>query len=359
MAEEQDPASKTEEATPRKLEEARRKGDVAKSQDIPALLTLAASASVVLFMGGSLATGLAEALVPFIAAPHQLVASLDSGGGADIARHAIVATAPLLAAVMIATLLAGAGGNLLQTGFLWTSDKLKPEFSRVSPLKGFERLFGPDGLIQFLKTFLKLVAVGVISWLAIRSHLREFELAVFLTPTAILPFARDLTWAILSSVLAFMALTAGLDWLWQRLRFAQKMRMSREELKEDFRQSEGDPHVKARLRQIRMERSRRRMMAAVPEATVVIANPTHYAVALKYEAGETPAPLCVAKGVDSLALKIREVAEAAGVPVVEDVPLARALYATTEVDRHIPRQHYEAVAKVIGFVLGRRKTARR
>ena len=129
--------------------------------------------------------------------------------------------------------------------------------------------------------------------------------------------------------------------------------MSREELKEDFKQSEGDPHVKARQKQLRIERSRRRMMAAVPEATVVIMNPTHFAVALKYEAGETPAPLCVAKGVDSLALRIRAVAEEAGVPVIEDAPLARALYPTVEVDQVIPRAHYEAVAKVLGFVLGK------
>ena len=131
--------------------------------------------------------------------------------------------------------------------------------------------------------------------------------------------------------------------------------MTREELKEDFKQSEGDPHVKARQKQLRIERSRRRMMAAVPEATVVIMNPTHFAVALKYEAGETPAPMCVAKGVDSLALKIRAVAEEARVPVIEDAPLARALYATVDIDQTIPRAHYEAVAKVLGFVLGAKR----
>ena len=136
--------------------------------------------------------------------------------------------------------------------------------------------------------------------------------------------------------------------------------MSREELKEEFRQSEGDPHIKARQKQIRNERARRRMIQAVPTATMVVMNPTHYAVALKYEAGETAAPMCVAKGMDSLALKLREVAEAAGVPVIEDPPLARALYATVEVDDMIPPAHYEAVAKLIGFILnaGRRVAAR-
>ncbi len=149
------------------------------------------------------------------------------------------------------------------------------------------------------------------------------------------------------------------DWLWQRQRFTQRMRMSKEEIKEEHRQSEGDPHIRGKQKAIRMERAKRRMMANVPKATVVVMNPTHYAVALRY-GDDTPAPMCVAKGVDSLALKIREVAEAAGVPVIEDPPLARALYATVELDQTIPRQHYEAVAKVIGFVMGaaRKRRAR-
>jgi flagellar biosynthesis protein FlhB len=146
--------------------------------------------------------------------------------------------------------------------------------------------------------------------------------------------------------------------LWQRYRFMERMKMTKEEQKEDFRQSEGDPHIKARLRQLRVERSRRRMMQNVPKATVVVMNPTHFAVALRYQSGETAAPLCLAKGIDSLALKIREVAEANNVPIVEDAPLARALYATVEIDQTIPREHYEAVAKVIGFVMRQAKKRR-
>ena len=176
-----------------------------------------------------------------------------------------------------------------------------------------------------------------------------------LGPAAMLPATLKIAGSLMAAILAFLALMAGLDWLWQRYRFAEKMKMTREELKEDFKQSEGDPHIRARQKQLRIERSRRRMMAAVPGATVVIMNPTHFAVALKYDAGETPAPMCVAKGVDSLALKIRAVAEEAGVPVIEDAPLARALYATVDIDQTIPRAHYEAVAKVLGFVLGAKR----
>lgn len=358
MAEEQDQSSKTEEATPRKLEEARKKGDVAKTPDLAGVMSLAAATGVTLWMGGWFSIQLAEDLLPFVASPHEMLGFLDSGGGTEIARMAIFAAAPILAAVMAATMIAGAGGNLVQSGLLWSPGKLKPDWSRVSPLKGFGRIFGPDGLAQFVKTLIKLLATGGVAWFVLKPHATEIAAMPGLTPAAILPVALSIAGDLMWAVLAFLSVTAGLDWLWQRFRFSQKMKMSREELKEDFKQSEGDPHVKARQRQLRIERSRRRMMAAVPEATVVIMNPTHYAVALKYEAGETPAPMCVAKGVDTLALKIRSVAEEAGVPVIEDAPLARALYATVDVDQVIPRAHYEAVAKVIGFVLGGRRKVR-
>jgi flagellar biosynthetic protein FlhB len=355
MAEDQDKASKTEEATPRKLEDARKKGDVAKTQDLGSVMALAAAIGVILWAGGWLSINLAEDMVPFIASPHQMLGVLESGGGVEIARWAIMALAPALGLIMAATMAAGAGGNLIQSGLLWSPDKLKPDWSRVSPLKGFGRIFGPDGIAQFVKTLLKLVATGAICWWVLKPHAGELAQMASLGPAAMLPASLRIAGSLMTAILAFMAVIAGLDWLWQRYRFAEKMKMTREELKKDFKQSEGDPHVKARQKQLRIERSRRRMMAAVPEATVVIMNPTHFAVALKYEAGETPAPMCVAKGVDSLALKIRSVAEEAGVPVIEDAPLARALYATVDVDQTIPRAHYEAVAKVLGFVLGAKR----
>ena len=349
-----DESDKTEEATPRKLEDARRKGDVAKSPDVAAWLSLAAVSGVILVMGGSLSRNLAEALLPFIAAPHEMVGALEGGGGGEIMRHTLMAVVPVLGIVMFAAAGGGFAGNFLQHGFLWTTDKLKPDFKKVNPQEGFKRIFGVDGLVQFLKTLLKVIAVGVITWLVMKPHSREFELLAAMSPAAMLPFAVDIIRSLFIAVLALLGVTSGADFLWQRIRFAEKMKMSREELKEDFKQSEGDPHVKAKLRQIRMERSRRRMMQNVPKATVVITNPTHYAVALRYVQGETAAPLCVAKGVDALALKIREIAGEHEVPILEAPPLARALYATVEVDETIPREHFEAVAKVIGFVMNPR-----
>jgi flagellar biosynthetic protein FlhB len=351
VAEEHDPSSKTEEASPRKLEEARRRGDVAKSQDVGAWLSLLAACGVLMTAGGAMSQNLAQALVPFLAAPHQMLGALEGGGGAGIARRALLAAAPLFIAVMAAAGLAGAFGNFVQTGFLWSPEKLKPDFAKLSPMSGFKRIFGVDGLVQFLKTFLKLLITGFVVWRVLEPHKDELARMAAMEPVAVLEFSRTLLVALFSAVLAFLGVGAMLDWLWQRQRFMARMRMSREELKEDFKQTEGDPHVKARVKQIRVQRAKKRMMANVPKATVVITNPTHFAVALRYVAGETAAPVCMAKGVDSLALKIREVAGAHDIPIVEDPPLARALYATVDVDESIPREHFEAVAKVIGFVM--------
>lgn len=354
MAEGADPESKTEEATPRKLEDARKKGDVAKSMDVGSAASLMGAAAVVLGGGGFFATSMAEQLLPFIAAPHTMMGGLDAGAGVEIGAQALWAVAPFLGAVALATIIGGAGGNLAQSGLMFTPDKLKPQWERVSPMAGFKRIFGPDGLFQFGKTFLKLIAVGVICWFVLKPHAREFENLVAMSPASILPFSRDLAIALMSAAIIFLGFTAGADFIWQKMRFAKRMRMTKEEVKEDYKQSEGDPHVKAKLKQIRAQRSRKRMMQAVPTATVIVTNPTHYSVALRYEKDD-PAPVCVAKGVDILALKIREVAREHSVPIVENVPLARALYATVEIDDVIPREHFEAAAKVIGFVMQSRK----
>ncbi|MBV9508758.1 MAG: flagellar biosynthesis protein FlhB [Caulobacteraceae bacterium] len=359
MAEENDPSSKTEEASPRKLEEARRRGDVAKSPDVSALASLAAVVGVLLTAGGWLSVNLAAQLAPFVTRPEEF--DLTGGGAAQVMRRALMAALPFMASVFGAAATAGVFGNLIQTGFLFSIEKLAPDLERLSPMRGIERMFGIDGLVNFLKSLLKIGLVGAVAWIALKPHANDFEKLAETDPITMLVVAADMLRALFFGVLALLAVGAALDWFWQKQRFMQRMRMSKEEMKEDFRQSEGDPHIKARLRQMRAERAKRRMMQNVPKATVVVMNPTHYAVALRYQSGETSAPVCVAKGLDAVALKIREVAEEANVPVVEDPPLARALYATVEIDETIPREHYEAVAKVIGFVMqtAKRRRARR
>ena len=349
MADESE-ADKTEEPSARKLEEARKKGEGAKSQDIPQLLSLMGAFSVLAIAGGWLCQDIAQRLLPFIEHPEAY--DLRDGGGQQVLLQAMQAGGPMLLAVLLTAGLAGAVGHIMQSGFRITPSLLAPKFDKLNPMKGLQRLFGIDGAIQFGKSALKVIVTGLVAWVVLKPHAKELEGLAAMSPVAMLPAALALIKTLFFAVMAFLAVTAGADYIIQRQRFMQKMRMTREELKEEFKQTEGDPHVKAKLKQIRAEKSRRRMMQNVPKATVVVMNPTHYAVALRYEQGETDAPECVAKGLDDLALRIRQVAEDAGVPIIEDPPLARALYASVEVDETIPQQHYEAVAKIIGFILG-------
>ena len=349
MAEGNDGAERTEEPTPRKLEQARAQGDVSKTPELPQFASLAASAAVLAICGGWMCRDLGAALLPFLAHPDSI--DIEGHGGMAVARYVLGAVLPIMLLVLLAAGAAGAAGHLLQTGLMFTPDKLKPDFGKLSPLKGLQRMFGLDGLIQFAKSLVKVAVTGALAWWMVKPHLTEFAQLPTVDLAAILPFMADILRRLVFAVMALLLVITGADFFIQKQRFMARMRMSKEEVKEEFKNTEGDPHVKARQKQIRAERARRRMMQAVPKATVVVMNPTHYAVALKYVQGEDGAPVCVAKGVDALALKIREIAEDNRVPVIEDPPLARALYASVEIDEVIPPAHYEAVAKVIGFIL--------
>jgi flagellar biosynthetic protein FlhB len=357
MAEGNDGASRNEEATPRRLEEARKEGDVPKSAELAQVCALGGAFLALLMGGGAMAHSLADQLVPFIAHPDTI--QLQGAAGVAVSWQVMMAAAPVLATVMGATMLAGVGGNLVQHGVLFTTAKLKPDFSKLSLPDGFKRIFGIDGMIGFLRSALKVILVSAVAWWVLAPRARELPGLVSMDPGSLLTYAAGVGSSLMFAVLALLALIAVIDFVVQRQRFMARMKMTKEEVKEDFKQSEGDPHVKARQRQIQRERARRRMIQQVPKATVIIANPTHYAVALRYEQGETPAPLCVAKGVDAIALRIRQVGEEHGVTVIEDPPLARALYANVEIDQVIPHQHYEAVAKIVGFILAAKRPKQR
>ena len=350
---EEDKSSKTEDATPKKLEEARKKGDVAKTPDLSSVMSLFAVFGVIAVGGGYFMRRMTVDLLPFIEHPDAI--SLQDGAWPLVMTQVSRAAALPLIAVLAAAAVAGGFGNLIQSGFLWSPSKLAPDFKKVSPGAGFKRIFGIDGFVQFLKSILKISVVGFVAWSVLKPRFQEMSGLSALSPAAILPETGTIIKALFIAILALLTVTAGADWLWQRYRFAERMKMSKEEVKQDYKNTEGDPHIKAKLKQKRMEASRRRMIQAVPKATMVIMNPTHYAVALYYQAGETAAPKCVAKGLDALALKIRAIAEEHDVPVIEDPPLARALYAAIDVDDTIPPAHYEAVARIIGFIMNKAK----
>jgi flagellar biosynthetic protein FlhB len=352
MADESDSGSKTEEPTKHKLDEARSKGDVGKSSDVPTAAVFAAAGAVVITMSGLACRQMTASFLPFIAHPDAI--DLSGAGAVGVGREALMAAQPALW-VLLAAAAAGVSGNILQTGFQLTPSKLAPDFSRLSPMKGLERLFGLDGWIHFAKSLIKVFGLAWVAWMVLNSRAATLQNLAALNPAAILPLCAEAIKALFIAVLIVMIAIAMIDFVVQKQRFMARMRMSKEDIKDETKSTEGDPHIKAKLRHLRMMRSRQRIIQQVPKATLVVMNPTHYAVALRYVQGETAAPVCVAKGVDALALKIRAIAEQHNIAVVEDPPLARALYASMEIDQTIPREHYEAVAKIVGFVMGKNK----
>lgn len=349
MAEGEDKSEKTEPPSQRKLDKAREKGDVPKSQEIPAWFILAAGLGVLAAFGPSMGSGLMRELSVFLAKPHEL--SVDHTGALAVTVAAVVKVMVVMGLAFAALTAAALAGHFVQHGLIFTTSKLEPKLSKLNPVEGVKRILGPQGWVNFLKGLAKmsLVAIAITIVLWPRQSLLAGLPAV--APSQLMVLFREIAIQLMLAALAVFAIIALADYIFQRQQFYDRNKMSRREIRDEFKESEGDPMVRARLRQIRQERARKRMMAAVPEAAVVITNPTHYAVALKYDQGTTPAPICVAKGVEAVALKIREIAEEHGIPIVEDPPLARALHASVDLDEVIPPEHFAAVAKVIGYVL--------
>jgi flagellar biosynthetic protein FlhB len=276
---------------------------------------------------------------------------VDGAGIAAMLRALLPQLAFVLAPFFAVMVAAGLAGHVLQSRPTISFDTITIDFSKVSPMAGFKRLFGAEGWMNLIKGLAKIAVVGVAIWTQLWPERGGLESILSQSTTSVMADMSHLLFKVLMAALAALAVIAGLDYFWQRMRFMARNRMSKQEIKEEYRQNEGDPTIKAKIRQLRHERARKRMMAAVPSATVVIMNPTHFAVALKYESGQMAAPVCVAKGVDALALRIRAVAEENDVPVVENPPLARALHAAIEIDDPVPPEHFKAVAQVIGYVM--------
>ncbi len=356
MAEDQDNSQKTEDPTQKRLEEARKKGDIAKSQDVPVWFLMLAAAAI-MAGAGPLAQMIADPLVRIMEHPHAF--KLTDGGAQRMLGGLLASLLTPMAVIFGVISVAGVIGHVIQHPPLWTGEKMKPDLSKLSPGKGLARMFGANGWMNLLKSILKMCAVAGAMMYAVWPEATAITEAGRLDPAGLLTMTQAIAGRLLLAAIVIIGLIAGMDFLWQRFSFMQRMRMSRRDVREEVKQQEGDPHIRARLRQIRLERSRKRMMQNVQKATVVITNPTHYSVALRYEPETDAAPVCMAKGVDDLAMRIREKAKEHGVPIVENVALARALFAVVEVEETVPREHFEAVAKVIGFVMKTAKGRRR
>lgn len=352
MAGPDDDSDKTEEPTQRKLEQAHEQGDVIKSMEVSTFFGLVAVTAVIGLTGSGVTGVLLAPLRGLI--EHAAEIAIDGGGLRRLYFTLVGGFLLALAFPLVLMALGGIAGSLAQHRMVFSWKALEPRLDKVSPLAGLKRMFSPESLANFVKGLLKIAMLGTVMVSVLWPERDRLDALVSIDIARTLAVTKTLALRMLGFMLALMFLIAAIDYFWARFRYMTRQRMSLQEVKDEHKQTEGDPHIKGRIRQLRMQRAKQRMMQKVPDATVVVTNPTHYAVALKYD-HTTPAPICVAKGVDEVALRIRELAKNSDVPVVENPPLARALYASVDLDETIPEQHYKAVAQVVGYVLNLKK----
>lgn len=355
MAEEPDLEDKTEDPSQKRLDDAFEKGNVVKSQEVNTWFIIAGATLVLMTFSGGMGKELTATMRGLIA--NSAIITMDGPSLPRLFEKVGVELLAALAVPFLILMLAALAGNIVQHRFIWSTESLSPKFSKISPLAGMKRLFSKQSLANFVKGLVKLGIIGTVMVVLLWPDRDRMEGLVTMDPAALLPFSSALSLKVLGAVVALLAIVAAADFLFQYRTWYGKLKMSLQELKEEYKQTQGDPFIKGKLKQIRQMRMKQRMSAAVPKASVIITNPTHYAVALQYERG-MDAPVCVAKGVDAMALQIRKIATEHNVPIVENVPLARALHASVEVDETIPPEHYKAVAEVIGYVMKLRRAIR-
>jgi flagellar biosynthetic protein FlhB len=346
---EEDSSQKTEEPTQKRLTEAHKKGQTFLSREVMSWLVLFLGALIVVELSPTL---LKRMVIPlrhliesavFITTESAEFVSLGDNLFMLFATSIILPLCGLVVCILLA--------GFIQTKGVFSVQALAPDLSRLSPLKGLKRLFSKKSFIEFLKSLFKVIFLGTVVYFLLKPAFQDALALFFSNPYSTIFSIRDLASRLLVGFLSVLAGFALLDFAYQRYVHMQEMRMSKQEIKDEYKDTEGDPIIKARLKKLRQDRARKRMMAAVPQATVILTNPTHYSIALKYDMESMDAPLVVAKGVDFLALRIREVAQEHEIPIVENPPLARGLYESVEVDESIPPKFYEAVAEVIRYVL--------
>ncbi|KWT67445.1 flagellar biosynthesis protein FlhB [Hyphomicrobium sulfonivorans] len=354
MSENTDKDSKTEEATDKKVRDALEKGNVPFSKELPVFGSLAALIVITAFFIVGSAIELAASLKGFLDNPGkwQLENTADV---VQVFGAVNLDAAKLVLPVVLILAAAGLGSSLIQNQPRMVIDRVQPKLSRISLKSGWKRLFGVQGWIEFLKGTSKFIILACLAYVIMRAARYDVFNSMFMSPYALPGLLQGMIIWLFASVVVGIMLLVILDLLWSRFYWRRELRMTKQEVKDEHKQSDGDPIVKSRMRSLARDRARKRMIARVPEATVVIVNPTHYAIALRYVRTENQAPVVVAKGLDIIALKIRSIAEEHDIPVVEDKLLARSLYDKVEIDQLIPPEFYRAVANVILYLMSRGK----
>ena len=338
---------KTEPASPKRREEARKKGEVAKSKELAAVAVLCAC-TVYLFFA---AKGMSSELGMLMERTFSRIPSISASdiNIVEFSMQTLREFLLLILPIMILAFVVALGVNYLQVGFLWSVEALAPKASKIDPVQGLQRMFSVRSLSELAKSLAKLTIVGWVAFSTLKEEFPNFVPLIYQDRWAILSWLGLTSWKLTIRCCMVIAVLAILDYFYQKWEYERNMRMSKQELKDEYKQTEGDPAVKARIRSIQRELARRRMMEEVPKADVVITNPTHLAIALRYNSAKMKAPKIVAKGADHIALKIRGVATQSGVPVVENRPLAQNLY-KLELGEEIPSRLYQAVAEILAYV---------
>ena len=354
MADDSD--SKTEQPTQRRLSKAHDEGNLLSSQEV--------KTAAVILGGLVLVWGLANPLLSRIDSMLAGIYSradairIDTVDGFTSYMASIAMQVGMILALPFGMfILIALAATIMQTGFVFTTEKLTFDFERINPLSGLKRMFSQQSLVDLIKNLIKLAVVGAVALLLVYPRFKGIETIPLLETAGMLAFLHDLLSRLLMAITVIVVMIAGADWFYQRFAYLKKMRMTKQEVKDEQKQTEGDPMVKARLRALRMQRARQRMMAAVPKADVVITNPTHYSVALRYDEKRMRAPIVVAKGVDEVAANIRRIAAEHKVPVFEAPPLARVLFRDVDLNAEVPSTLYVAVAQVLTYVIQLRTAA--
>jgi flagellar biosynthetic protein FlhB len=346
MADDDD--DKSEEPTAKRMQEARSKGQVAASRELNSWVVLSVGALLTASVLGHFSEALAEKLKVFLIAPHLMV--MDSGGLRDLMLDMMKTMGGFILLPLCAIMLAGIIAPMAQVGFLFLPDQLSFKWNKLNFVTGFKRLFSMQAVVDLIKGIIKVSIIGIAATVVLLPYINNGEALVGQDMETILALLRKEIVQLFTVALSIMFVVAIADYMYQRYQLFKSLRMSKQEIKDEYKQAEGDPIVKGKIKQMRAQKSRQRMMARVPEASVVITNPTHFAIALEYNREKMHAPVVTAKGMDLIALKIRELAKEHDVPIVENPPLARALHASLEIDDEITEEHYKAVAEVISYV---------
>lgn len=339
---------KTEEATPKKKSDARKKGQIAKSKEVGLALTLLASTLVLLILGNYAVSGLSSNISEFL--NHYITMSLTYDSVQKVAIIAAWRIGIIFLPIVIPIMLLGILANFMQSGALFTKEPLKPDFKKLNPINGFKKMFSMRTTVELFKDLAIVSVVGYIGYNFVKDNYMTIMRAGNESVTAVIREIGSLSVSIFFKITIVMIVIAIIDYVFQRYQYNKDLRMTKQEIKEEYKQEEGDPQIRGKIRQKQREMAMRRMMQEVPKATVVVTNPTHIAVALKYEEGQN-APLVIAKGADIIAIKIKEKASENQVPIIENKPLARMLYNQVEIDEEIPLDMYQAVAEILALVL--------